>query len=107
MYNTQVAETGEAIECLEFEDEGAVPDDGVDLPHRPEYAPLDEGCNATVHEHFAQDRPDLDDPSKSEHSFVRVADNLWMHITFIESFIHSKVRLWAVWCGTNPTFVHF
>lgn len=50
----------------------------------------------TVHRYIREPSQCLSDPSNCDHTFVRVADNLWLHIGFIEDRIHTPVRHHAV-----------
>lgn len=43
------------------------------------------------YELIADEQENLNHPSTCSHLFVRVQSNLWIHIAFIEVFIHTKV----------------
>lgn len=57
----------------------------------------------TVLEYFAAEGEALNDPSTCPFTFLRVSDNLWMHINFVENEIHLPVRPILHVCELSPS----
>lgn len=81
------------VESLPYDDAENEMDDHLDANERgTRTLAAPGGKHTTVHEYFAAEIEALNSPSTCPFAFLRVTDNLWMHINFVETEIHLPVR---------------